>query len=70
MSLFIISAANGPYRPNTWFECHDDGCQEVEMRQVGNRAEYVRTTGLIIPHKDVVPYATAVGKRGIVRHGY
>ena len=69
MSLHIVSVANGPYKPGTWFECMDDGCRKVEVETVDNRVKVKKEIGLVLPHKEVLPYVTSIMKRGIRRHG-
>lgn len=69
MSLHIVSKANGPWRPGTWFECFDDGCRQVTVETVNNRVQVVKELGLILPHEEVFPHVTCVMKRGVIRHG-
>ena len=69
MSLHIISRVNGPYKPGTWFQCDDDGCQQVEIEQSGTRVRVVREIGFIRAHDDVLPYCTSIMKTGVLRHG-
>lgn len=69
MSLHIITRANAPWRPGTWFECMDDGCRQVEIATIDNRVHVVKEIGLIIPHEEIFPYVTSVVKKGIRRHG-
>lgn len=69
MSLHIVSKASGPYRPGTWFECFEDGCQQVEIETVDNRVKVTKEVGLIVPQDMVMPYVTSIGKWGLRRHG-
>lgn len=69
MSFHITSSHDCRWRPGTWFECDDGGCQEVEVETVDNRMRVKKSVGLLYPHDQVMPYVTSVGKRGVRRYG-
>lgn len=64
MSLYIVHKVNGPYRPGTFIECFDHGCQVVETRTENNRVQIVRTKGVVFPLSYVEPYVKRILRKG------
>ena len=67
MSMHIISRKNIRWKPGTWFECFDHGCQEVEVETVDNRVRVAKTLGLVLPFTEIEDYVTTTMKRGLNR---
>lgn len=67
MSMHIVSKVNNRWSCGTWFQCHDHGCQEVEIETVDNRVRVVKEVGLVIPFSEIKGCITTTMKRGLNR---
>lgn len=68
MSLYVITKQNGlgnGFRPGTWVECFDDGCQRCKVETVDNRLRVVGHEGLIMPLSELRPFMMRPLKRGL-----
>ena len=68
MSMYIVSKANDRFRPGTWFECFDHGCQEVQTTTEQNRVRVVKPIGFIMPFSEIQPYVSQSLRRGLNHH--
>lgn len=67
MKLFVVRCPNDYFKAGAYVEKTDDGYQEVEMEQSGNRLQFVRNKGLIFNHHSIPKALQPIMARGFRR---
>ena len=68
MALYVINKRNGlgnGFRPGTFVECFDHGCQKCRTETVDNRMRVVGHEGIAIPLSEIKPFAMRILNRGL-----
>lgn len=65
MSLHVIVKRNPYYKPGTWIECWDQGCQRAIIEVRDKRIHVVGNEGIMLDKALLAPFMMRPMKRGL-----
>lgn len=68
MTMFVVTKRNGlgnGFKPGTYVECFDYGCQRCKIKTVNNRMQVIGHEGIAVPRSELEPFAMRILKRGL-----